>query len=114
MNPNTDLITVLESTTARLCRETVDRLGAREMLINELAPFIYPQMHRYDGKLAEAASRDRQLLIKSQAIADLASSLYATIEAAPAVIPEGFEEITERAWHAEIDRHNKAVQERRA
>lgn len=37
-----------------------------------------------------------------------------TIEAAPAVIPEGFEEITERAWHAEIDRHNKAVQERRA
>lgn len=78
MNPNTDLITVLESTTARLYRETVDRLGAREMLINELAPFIYPQMHRYDGKLAEAAIRDRQLLIKSQAIADLASSLYAS------------------------------------
>ncbi|MBU0563285.1 MAG: hypothetical protein KJ890_07160 [Gammaproteobacteria bacterium] len=30
-------------------------------------------------------------------------------EAAPAVIPEGFEEITERAWVAEIDRHNAAV-----
>lgn len=30
-------------------------------------------------------------------------------EAAPAVIPEGFEEITERAWVAEIDRHNAEV-----
>lgn len=30
-------------------------------------------------------------------------------EAAPAVIPEGFEEITERAWVAEIDRHNAAI-----
>lgn len=30
-------------------------------------------------------------------------------EAKPAVIPEGFEEITERAWVAEIDRHNAAV-----
>lgn len=31
-------------------------------------------------------------------------------EAAPAVIPEGFEEITERAWAAEIDRHNAALE----
>lgn len=30
-------------------------------------------------------------------------------EAAPAVIPEGFEEITERVWVAEIDRHNAAI-----
>jgi hypothetical protein len=31
-------------------------------------------------------------------------------EAAPAVFPEGFEEITERALHAEIDRHNQAIE----
>ena len=30
-------------------------------------------------------------------------------EAKPAVIPEGFEEITERAWVAEIDRHNAKI-----
>lgn len=32
-------------------------------------------------------------------------------EAAPAVFPQGFMEITERAWAAEIDRHNKSVSE---
>lgn len=31
-------------------------------------------------------------------------------EATPAVFPEGFEEITERAWVAEIDKHNAAVE----
>ena len=30
-------------------------------------------------------------------------------EAAPAVIPEGFEEMTQRAWAAEIDKHNAAI-----
>ncbi|MCY1382783.1 hypothetical protein D9M69_708400 [compost metagenome] len=35
-------------------------------------------------------------------------------EAAPAVFPIGFEEITERAWHTEVDRHNAAIRERAA
>lgn len=37
-----------------------------------------------------------------------------TKEAAPAVFPTGFEEITERVWAADIDRHNKSVKEGRA
>lgn len=32
-------------------------------------------------------------------------------EAVPAVIPEQFEEITERAWATEIDKHNASVKE---
>lgn len=36
-----------------------------------------------------------------------------SIESAPAVFPDGFEEITERAWRAEIDHHNRSIKEAR-